>query len=535
MLDLAYCDDFDLGRVRARPSSCELLTANDVVTIEHKPMQVLVALALADGRVVARDALVEQCWGARVVGDDAINRVIGKLRRVADGLEVKDFRIETIPRIGYRLVATAVEPLAVVPAPPVPSLVPPPPTHSHWSRALLLIPAALGAMLLAVWQPWRDIRPAAPHAAAAMPAAVTNLETRGLAEMFENSPEQTAEAIGYLRQAAVLAPHAAPVWGSLAMGYVLRLGWILPAERGAVATWVRDAARHALALDPREARSTAALVSLEPTFGHWAAKDAMLTAAEARAHPDLGPLAYQRVQFLMAVGRTGAALEKIERVAKASPLVPWISASRIDLLAAAGRLEEADRAAAEAATIWPRDRLIWLTRFDLAVFNGQPDKASAMTADHAGWPKETTPKEVELAARVAGAIGSRDPAEVAAAVRALEQAIPAGHANAERAIRAAAAIGQLDFALATARHLYLGRLPAQPRATVLPLIGLPSDGDPPTAALFLPPARALWRTPGMWKLSRQIGLIDYWHRTGAPDLCSSAENRGPCLAAGLLR
>ncbi len=150
MIDLAHSDDFDLGRVRVRPSSRELLTTNGVVTIEPKPMQVLVVLAQADGRVVARDALVEQCWGARVVGDDAINRVIGKLRRVADKLEAKEFRIETIPRIGYRLVWTAAVPVAAAPAPPVPASASSPPAPSSWSRALWLVPAALAAVLLAI-------------------------------------------------------------------------------------------------------------------------------------------------------------------------------------------------------------------------------------------------------------------------------------------------------------------------------------------------------------------------------------------------
>lgn len=367
-----------------------------------------------------------------------------------------------------------------------------------------------------------------------MPPATTDLETRGLAAMFENTPEQTAEAIVYLRQATALAPRAAPVWGSLAMGYVLSLGWVPPTERSAAATRARDAAQHALALDPRESRSAAALVSLKPTFGHWAAKGVALEVAEQRAYPDSGPLAYQRVQFLIAVGRSRAALVEIERVAKASPLVPWIRATRIDLLAAAGRLEEADQAAEKASMIWPRDRLIWFTRFDLAVFNGQAERALAMTADRPGWPKQTTPKEIELAARLARAI-QRDPVAVAAVVHALEQAAPAGHADAERDIRAAAALGRPDLALAAARRLYFGRLPAQPRATVLPLIGLPGDGDPPSAALFLPPASALWRRPDLWALMRQTGLIDYWRRTSAPDLCSSVKYRAKCRENGILR
>ena len=66
-------------------------------------MQALVALANSGGRTVSRQELIEQCWGGVVVGRDAVNRVISILRRLSarsDGA----FRIETLARIGYRLV-----------------------------------------------------------------------------------------------------------------------------------------------------------------------------------------------------------------------------------------------------------------------------------------------------------------------------------------------------------------------------------------------------------------------------------------------
>lgn len=522
MIELARCDDFVLGPVTVRPSSRELLATSGSVMIEPKVMQVLVALAHADGRVVSRDDLIAKCWSGRVVGDDAINRVIGKLRRVADSVAPHGFRIETVARTGYRLVEpaaaashTSAEPAVVMPDTPrraKPALWP-------WAVAV----AAVAALMLAVVpRPWREARPLTP---AAMPAAVTDLETRGLSAMFDNTPEQTVKAIAYLRKATALAPRSAPVWGSLAMSYVLSLGWTSPAERAAVAARVREAAAHGLALNPRESRSAAALVSLEPTFGRWSAKASALKGATQRAQPDSGPLAYQRVQFMMAVGRCHAALAEIELIAKFSPLVPWIQATHTDLLAAVGRLEEADRAAEEARNIWPRDRLIWFTRFDLAAFNGQPERALAMTADHASWPKQTTPKEIELAARTARAIMSHDPGEIDDVLKALGTGKGAG--DAERLVRVATVLGRPDIALAAARRLFSGRLSAQPRATMLPLIGFPADDDPPTAALFLPPASSLWSTPGFATLMSDIGLTDYWRRSGPADLCKArGQSRG---------
>lgn len=74
--------------------------------LEPRVMQVLVALARADGRIVSRDELLESCWRGVVVGEDALNRVIGRVRRLSEGLGIGAFKIETITKVGYRLAAT---------------------------------------------------------------------------------------------------------------------------------------------------------------------------------------------------------------------------------------------------------------------------------------------------------------------------------------------------------------------------------------------------------------------------------------------
>ena len=75
--------------------------------LEPRVMQVLVALIHAGGRILTRDDLLLSCWSGVVVGEDAINRVIGRLRRLADGLGDGAFKLETITKVGYRLVSTA--------------------------------------------------------------------------------------------------------------------------------------------------------------------------------------------------------------------------------------------------------------------------------------------------------------------------------------------------------------------------------------------------------------------------------------------
>ena len=75
--------------------------------LEPRVMQVLVALLSADGRILTRDDLQARCWRGVVVGEDAITRALGRLRRLSETRGHNHFRIETITKVGYRLVRTA--------------------------------------------------------------------------------------------------------------------------------------------------------------------------------------------------------------------------------------------------------------------------------------------------------------------------------------------------------------------------------------------------------------------------------------------
>lgn len=102
-IDLAREPDFSLGPLQVRPSTREVEADGKRDLLEPRVMQVLVALARAQGSVVSRDDLIESCWEGRIVGEDAINRAIGRLRKVSEGTNGAAFRIETVARVGYRL------------------------------------------------------------------------------------------------------------------------------------------------------------------------------------------------------------------------------------------------------------------------------------------------------------------------------------------------------------------------------------------------------------------------------------------------
>jgi DNA-binding winged helix-turn-helix (wHTH) protein/tetratricopeptide (TPR) repeat protein len=104
-VDLACEEPFRLGSLAVAPGLREIVGQDGRRQIlEPRVMQVLVALVRANGAIVSRDELIRTCWNGTTVCGDAINRPISLLRRMAEGIGQRAFRIETIPRVGYRLV-----------------------------------------------------------------------------------------------------------------------------------------------------------------------------------------------------------------------------------------------------------------------------------------------------------------------------------------------------------------------------------------------------------------------------------------------
>ncbi|MGH6878165.1 MAG: winged helix-turn-helix domain-containing protein, partial [Rhizomicrobium sp.] len=116
-LSLAEEADFSLGPLRVCPSARQVCCGERIETVEPRVMQVLVVLAGAAGAVVSRDHLIERCWGGRIVGDDAINNAIVKVRSLAGLSGEQAFEIETIPRVGYRLREPKLEGAAAISLP----------------------------------------------------------------------------------------------------------------------------------------------------------------------------------------------------------------------------------------------------------------------------------------------------------------------------------------------------------------------------------------------------------------------------------
>lgn len=511
--------DIGIGNTVIRPSTREVEGPGGRDSLEPRVMEVLLVLIDAGGALVSRDALIERCWGGRVVGEDAITRVISKIRRLSEGVAAGDFTLETISKAGYRLHAA--------PAPGEPPTMLPPAITTRRRRLAAGIAAAVVLAATGWWATTLRHEPPAATArrnpaAATLPAdpAARDLEIRGRALVFEGSPDETRQGIGYLREAANLAPNDAEGWGGLAMGQVRSLAHTPLAGQPAVVLRIRDAAARALALDHHEALATAALASLEPTFGNWPNKDAVLSQALASARGNRTAVLFQRAQFLGAVGRTREALTLVEQASAMSPLLPWIQAVRIDLLATEGRLEDADRVAARAENLWPRDHRIWLTRYFLKLFNGRAGEALGMATNRAGWPEQGRPEDFALAAQAAQAFVSGSPATVDAVVAALARHLAVEPGYAEQAIRIAAALGRTEPAFAFVDQAYLrARSPWAPSRFDY-TIGFHGPGERNTAPLFAASSSRLWSDPRFMPAMERMGLAAYWRQSVPPDFCA---------------
>ena len=102
---LARTSVFTVAHLTITPAALSVRSGDWAHSLEPRAMQVLVALADAAPAVVGRAELRERAWGGRVVGEDAVNRAIQMLRRLAkEAPPPAPFSIETVPRVGYQLV-----------------------------------------------------------------------------------------------------------------------------------------------------------------------------------------------------------------------------------------------------------------------------------------------------------------------------------------------------------------------------------------------------------------------------------------------
>lgn len=537
VIDLANEPDFDLGGMHVAPSTRELFGPSGREVLEPRVMMVLVVLAGHRGHTVSRDHLVELCWGGLIVGDDAINRVIGKLRKVAAASGA--FEIETITKVGYllkelpldgaaaKVPAGAGAALAVEPVAPARK-----PEGGRTSILVALAAIAVAALGGAVWL-WKPTRTAQPVAAVASGTSaedpvVEALVKQGLIAIREHSAVQVQQGVAQLQEATAQDPDSARAWGALALGYSVLWHRTPPEEQPAVIARANAAIDRALELAPAQTEALQARAAMTPTFGNWLAREAIERDTVRRTGGRSGT--YPR--FLQFVGRNAAALPLIERAVAEDPGALYPMAGRANLMFALGRLDEADRATADLVRLWPRNYLAWFTRAYFLMYSNQADEAVRFIEDREKWPLEIPRAEMELVLQMARALASRSPAEADALIRTYDGLASKGQGYLQNAIRVSAALDRPDDAFRYAAILYLTPPDKLPRERFSGQQNYATGNDRHTDLLFMPPMDRLHGDPRFLDLLTRTGMVDYWKKSGTtPDFC--ARQQAACRAAGV--
>jgi len=102
---------FRVGIWEVRPRRNELVSGQETRHLEPKAMDLLVFMTSNAPEVVSKNAIIDSVWEGRIISEGTLTNTIAELRR-ALGDDARHPRyIETIPKRGYRLVAT-VEPVS---------------------------------------------------------------------------------------------------------------------------------------------------------------------------------------------------------------------------------------------------------------------------------------------------------------------------------------------------------------------------------------------------------------------------------------
>ena len=493
-IDLAHIRPFRVGDVEVRPASREVVRADQRELLEPLVMQVLVALANARGETLSRDDLIDACWGGRAVSDDALNRVLSRLRALARTF--RSFEIETITKVGYRLVENgADERSAATAADRRPSMD---------RRALIAGSAAValvgtGAVL---WmQPWRH-RP---------PAEALDFFRRGEIAQRQGFSGQARQAISFYEQAVRIDPLYSDAWGALALAITHVMEGYGQAETRALPGRLVAAAQRALSLDPGNADAQLALILINPSFQNWAGMEARLRRFTAR-HPDHWLGTGRLGTLLLDVGRLDEGIRFHEALKQIDPLLPVGQAYLANAMLSAGRLPEAKALLDAARDRWPAHPSLWTMTYRLLLYSGRPQSAAAFVMEPDFRPDEMKAEDVAAYVRLARATDNRQPADVEASIAYLTKRAQADVHSITSAAPIFAMLGRPELAFTAWDRYFLNRGD----------FGAPTPIEPYTRRytreLFSLPMAPLRSDPRFAALLREIGLEDYWRRTNTiPD------------------
>lgn len=506
---LAHRSDFSLGLATIHPSVRTIKGPEGITTVEPRVMQVLLALADADGAVVTRRDLIQKCWNGQIVGDDAINRAIGEVRKVARTTGA-GFGVETIPRIGYRL--TGIETPQQIGAE----------TDDAASEVLqsseptlsrrLLIAGGLVTSLggIALWS---------QRSSTLDPALSLIDESRMALQMGTSAAER--QAISLLEKAVEVSPDNAQAWGLLALTRA-RADEHASDKLVSPVTAVANDARRALLLDKNNTDAKAALAISVPYYGDWIAAEKRFENVLSK-HPNNLFTSDSYSFFLGAVGRIQESAKLRLSLTNDLPMDANFRFRNVYALWFQGRIEEADRLAAQGLEIWPRHAGFWFARLWVLTGTGRFDRALAHIGDAAARPQLPAAMVATLDAAVR-AVQSQNADELAMAADRVMKGVQQSVAAVVNAMMLLNLMGQTDHAFALAEAYYLEQGPiiaAMQWRRGQPIV--PDQRRRKTNMLFAPTSEPMRKDARFIPLVRRMGLTAYWSQSDVkPDFLSQS-------------
>lgn len=488
---LAHEQPFALGCLTVHPALRQVARGTHSQSVEPRVMQVLVALGRADGSIVTRDELVERCWDGRIVGDDAINRVLSRIRQIASGIGEGSFHVETIARVGYRLRQSG-EPAEASRGSTLPA-----PVARVASRRTMLVAGSLVAAAGAVggYALLSSPRPAVPASEA------KSLYYLALGLHRTSEPVNNRQAIAYLREAVRLSPDYGEAWGLLALAYRSAIENEDESRVRGFDERLREAVRRADRFAPGNRDAAAALLPSGPVFGKWLEYERLYRAAIERLSTNTAAH-YMLGSVLMDCGRWADASASFMTARNQEGFAARIAYKLAISLWSAGELSAAEREIDRALQRWPQHSAIWQTKVKLLTLTGRPDAALAFIDDPASRPLDPEEHWVDYRRTYLAALIDRSAIKTDRAIAATLDHIRGQPRDRVNGALSLTTLGEVALALDLLEGVYLGR----GRWAA----GLEQETPGATHPLFQPHARPLWREPRFKRLLDAIGLERYW-------------------------